>query len=250
MNDSLQDLCARGQQHLLDTDYLAAERTLMKAEARAYADEDFDTLSRLYMPLQEARRQRRQRCGEGVVRLDLIAANEDQKFLPEEVLAKYPHGQLLVAGFGSIEPARAVRALALQEGLYVESYLAASYHVGDHLVVALVPHDATTMPEPGEYGVDALQRALPPHSLLLARDQLPAGERRGSTETFAHTMDIWERLHGPFLAMADGATDLRHKVDGYRTAISVDYACEFAHQRLNAAAQQLARESKAPRSEG
>ena len=39
--------------------------------AEAWRHRDWDTLARLYMPLQEARRQRRQRCGEGTVALDL-----------------------------------------------------------------------------------------------------------------------------------------------------------------------------------
>ncbi|HEX8340026.1 MAG TPA: hypothetical protein VF624_03880 [Tepidisphaeraceae bacterium] len=250
MHQTLQELCAQGQQHLLATDYLAAERTLAKAEARAYADDDFDTLARLYMPLQEARRQRRQRCGEGVVMLDLVSGGPDEVIYPEAVLEKYPHGQLLVAGFGSIEPARAVRGLALQGGQFVESFLAASYRVGEHLVVALVPHDAVTLPEPGEYGIDALQAALPPHSIIFNRGDLPAAPRQGDTATFALTMNLWERLHGPFLAMGDGATDLRRKVEGYRLAISVDYACEFAHQRLSTAAQQLARETSGRAAEG
>src|SRR5438552_3365286 len=69
----LQSLCELGQHELERMEYLAAEATLVKAEALALAQGDFDTLGRLYMPLQEARRQRRQRCGEGVVCLDLIA---------------------------------------------------------------------------------------------------------------------------------------------------------------------------------
>ena len=70
---NLQSLCELGQEQLIRMEYLAAERTLVEAEEIARRERDFDTLGRLYMPLQETRRQRRQRCGEGIVRLDLIA---------------------------------------------------------------------------------------------------------------------------------------------------------------------------------
>ena len=61
----LQALCDRGQTLLERMEYLAAEAVLVEADHLATTRGDFDTLARLYMPLQEARRQRRQRCGEG-----------------------------------------------------------------------------------------------------------------------------------------------------------------------------------------
>src|SRR5436309_8234740 len=97
---SLQSRCELGQQQLMRTEYLEAEATLASAEADAWAARDFDTLSRLYMPLQEARRQRRQRCGEGIVRLDLIATGQSDIIDGRRIVKDYPHGQLLVAGWG------------------------------------------------------------------------------------------------------------------------------------------------------
>src|SRR5436190_2938191 len=105
MPDDLQSLCALGQQQLMGTEYLEAERTLEQAEAQAWSIKDFDTLSRLYMPLQEARRQRRQKCSEGIVHLDLIATDEHDQITGRHVVENYPHGQLLVAGWGTIQPA-------------------------------------------------------------------------------------------------------------------------------------------------
>src|SRR5437773_3665545 len=118
----LQLLCARGQSELMRMDYLRAESTLVQAERIAIALEDSDTLARLYMPLQETRRQRRQRCGEGAVRLDLIASGPGEEPDPEEIIARYPQGQLLVAGWGSIAPAQRVRELQRQRALYVETF--------------------------------------------------------------------------------------------------------------------------------
>src|SRR5205809_6995950 len=115
----LQSLCELGQEQLMRMEYLVAEETLCKAEQIARAQRDFDTLGRLYMPLQEARRQRRQRCGEGVVCLDLIAQSADDHINGQHIVENYPHGQLLVAGWGSIEPALKIRELQKQHGLYV-----------------------------------------------------------------------------------------------------------------------------------
>jgi hypothetical protein len=45
-------------------------------------------------------------------------------------------------------------------------------------------------------------------------------------------MSLWERLHAPFLASADAEVDPMRKIEAYRRAIQVDYACELAHQKL------------------
>src|SRR5205814_7216971 len=99
----LQSRCELGQQQLMQMQYLEAEATLAAAEADAWTARDFDTLSRLYMPLQEARRQRRQRCGEGFVCLDLIATGPADEIDGRRIVENYLHGQLLVAGWGTIE---------------------------------------------------------------------------------------------------------------------------------------------------
>src|SRR5678815_5637897 len=96
----LQSLCELGQEQLMRMEYLSAEETLCRAETLAIQERDFDTLGRLYMPLQETRRQRRQRCGEGVVCLDLIAENSSDRVTGQQVVENFPHGQLLAAGWG------------------------------------------------------------------------------------------------------------------------------------------------------
>src|SRR3954451_14439359 len=123
----LQDLCEQGSEQLVEMRYLEAEATLAQAEAEAWVARDWDTIARLYMPLQEARRQRRQRCGEGLVVLDLLAEGPDDRLEGRHVVEDYPHGQLLVAGWGTIEPAVRVRHLAESHMLYVETFLAAAY---------------------------------------------------------------------------------------------------------------------------
>jgi hypothetical protein len=235
----LQSLCELGQQQLMEMDYLTAERTLVQAERLALEARDFDTLARLYMPLQEARRQRRQRCGEGIVCLDLISHGPDDRIDGRHVAEHYPHGQLLVAGWGSIEPALRIRELQAEHGLFVETFLAAAYPTGPESrerVIVLVPLDHVRLPPPLPQPIDVLLPQLPVHSVVLAQSELPRGSRRGTWETYAQVMAIWERLHTPFLAAADMQVDPVQKMEGYRKTIQVDYACELAHQHLADAA--------------
>ena len=238
---SSQDLCELGQQQLMRTEYLDAEATLALAEAQALESRDWDLLSRLYMPLQEARRQRRQRCGEGTVCLDLLAENSQDRVRGEHIVQNYPHGQLLVAGWGSIEPALEVRRLAAEHKLYVETFLAAVYPVGSARAVVIVPTPDVRLPDPRPMLIDQLLPQLPPHSIVLGEAELPRGSRKGSYETFAETMALWERLHAPFLAAADMLIDPLQKIEAYRMTIGVDYACELAHQKLSAVARELMR---------
>lgn len=240
---SIEELCEIGQQRLIETRYLEAEDALVRAEGRALDGRDWEALSRLYLPLQEARRQRRQRCGEGVVRLDLLAQGPADVSDASQLIEQYPHGQLLVAGWGSVEPAARVRELAAERGLYVETFLAAVYPVGAARAVVIVPLKDVRLPRPDPQSIDQLRARLPPHCLVLNEDELPRGSRNGTYQTYGEMMAMWERLHAPFLAAADVETDLIRKIECYRTTIRVDYACELAHQKLSAAARELARQS-------
>jgi hypothetical protein len=239
----LQSQCELGQQELTRMDYLAAERTLAAAERQAWEQRDFDTLARLYLPLQEARRQRRQRCGEGIVCLDLIAQGPDDHLEARHIVENYPFGQLLVAGWGSIEPAKQVRQLQRQHDLYLETFLAAVYPTPRGQVIAIVPRAAAVLPAPQNLPLEMLERVLPPHCLILHQDEIPRGSRRGTADTYAQVMTLWERLHTPFLAAADAEQDPIRKIEAYRKTLEVDYACELAHQKLSDTARLLIQHS-------
>ena len=240
----LQDLCELGSEQLFQTKYLEAEATLARAEAQAWAARDWDTLARLYMPLQEARRQRRQRCGEGVVALDLVAQGPHDAVDARRVLENFPHGQLLVAGWHSIEPAVQLRRLAAEHGLYVETFLGAVYHVGGRPTVVIAPHEDLTLPTGDFENAEALRAALPADCLFADEGNLTRGQRKGTPQTFGEVMDLWERLHAPFLAAADAETDPVRQIEGYRLTIRVDYASELAHQKLSDVAHRMAREAR------
>ena len=222
--------------------YVEAERILTTAERVAWDQRDFDTLARLYMPLQETRRQIRIRCGEGDVALDLFPPDPDAPMNAELILESFPFGQLLVAGWGSIDVAKDVRRLAHERGLYLESLLGAVHRTTDEgLMIAIVPTEDTPVPESTELSRNDLWKALPANSLLLRSDDLPHGVRRGTTETFAKVASLWERLHLPYLRDADAEPDPVRRIELYRRTIAVDYACELAHQKLSHTAKELAR---------
>src|SRR5438445_4066192 len=142
----VQDQCERGQELLMATRYWEAEEVLVAAEQSAWDARDWDALSRLYMPLQEARRQRRQRCGEGIVALDLVAEGAADRIDPGRIVTHYPHGQLLVAGWASIEPAMGVRRMAEANRLYVETFLAAAYPIDAGKLIVIVPMADVALP--------------------------------------------------------------------------------------------------------
>jgi hypothetical protein len=238
---SLEQLCELGQEQLMQTHYLDAEATLVKAERLARMRGDWDLLSRLYMPLQEARRQRRQRCGEGIVCLDLLADGPNDHLEARHVIEHYSHGQLLVAGWGTIEPALRVRQMAAEHVRYVETFLAATFPADGQRVAVIVPDEHVVLPEAIPQSLERLREQLPDHCVLLQENELPHGSRRGTYQTYGEVMALWERTHAPFLAAADAEADLHRRIDGYRKTIEVDYACELAHQHLSDCARELAR---------
>jgi hypothetical protein len=233
---ALQELCERGQAELMRTEYLPAAVTLGEAEARAWATGDFDTLSRLYLPLQEAHRQIRQRCGEGAVRMRCFNQNA------RDILASTDRGLLLVAGSANIGPAVELRRLATERSLYVQTFLGALYPTSDAgQVVVIVPQVDGRLPSLEDQSVAELKSALPPHSLVVAESELPMDVPKGTAESFAAVMDLWERLHQPFLLDAAHEPDPIRRMQKYRDTLKVDPACELAHQFLADIARNLAR---------
>ena len=239
----IQDRCAHGQQLLMEMQYIQAEKVLAAAETLAWEAGDYDAVSRLYMPLQETRRQIRQRCGEGIINLQILPdAHSRQPIDASEILKKYPHGQLLVAGYGTIEPALNIRKLQAEMELYVECFLAASYSIiGGHRAVVIVPHAGLKLPDPVEQNIDTLLHALPKNCIVFHENELPALVKKGTAETYSMVLSMWEKLHAPFYAAAQMQVDPVRKLQKYRDVIQVDYACELAHQNISILCQKLCR---------
>jgi hypothetical protein len=229
----IERLCEDGQDQLSRMEYLEAERTLAAAEEIAWWARDWDTLARLYMPLQEARRQRRQRCGEGIIRLTHLANGSDDRLDGRRLVQNTNHGQILIAGWGSIQPAIDARRAQLELGLYVDVFLAAVYPVEAGRIVAIVPGEDVVLPPVAPMSVDSIVQRLPAHSIVLGEAELSAAK------TYAATMAFWEQLHAPFLAVANATVNPIRRIEAYRKTIRVDYACELAHQGISDAARQL-----------
>lgn len=235
----LHELCERGSYQLAATDYIGAERVLEEAYLLALSQHDFDTLARLLYPLQEARRQKRQRCGEGVVQFDVVCREPDEALA---WLSRHPHGQVLIRGWRSTAPAAAARRAAFERGMYVDVLLGADIPLaGGSVVTVVFPKPAELSPLPEHPTLDALLRRLPPHTVIPSATELPGGLRRGDAITFAAVMSLFERLHRPFLAAADSMPDSPAKLAAYNDVIAVDYACELAHQNAAEVARRLAR---------
>ncbi len=214
----------------MQTLYLEAADTLAQAEQIAWETRSFDTLSRLYLPLQEARRQIRQRCGEGAVRMHLIARSPNETIDPHAVLEDCPFGQLLIAGWETPQPAAAVRRLARDRRLFVETFLASAHlSPAGQLRVKLLPFEDWPVAN---------------DCLTLLPENLPADAAKGNAQTFAAVMDLWESLHRPFLIAAAEQPDPVARMQGYRTTLRIDPACELAHQFLADIARSLARNKR------
>ncbi len=118
--------------------------------------------------------------------------------------------------------------------MFVETFLAAVYPTpGGGRVVTIVPLEETKLPSPDERPQEELTRLLPYGSVSMNVQDLPAGSRRGNPDTYGQVMEIWERLNLPFLQRTDRQADPIARMEGYRLAIQVDYACELAHQKLS-----------------
>ena len=172
------------------------------------------------MPLQESRRQRRQRCGEGTIRLDYIAAAPTDRLNGKEIVHTIRQGQILIAGWGSIQPAIEARQAQKEAHLYVDVFLAAAYPTEKGRMVVIVPTDDAMLP-------------ATPNRIEISDMELAA------VKTYEAVMAIWEKLHAPFLAASDVIADPVARIEAYRKTIGVDYACELAHQKLADTARQL-----------
>ncbi len=240
--ESLQELCLAGQQLLAAQEYVEAEQALIRVETEASKLRDWDTLARLYMPLQEARRQRRQRSLQGLFCLDLASEGPDDHIEGRHILENYPHGVLLVAGWGTIEPALQARKLQARFKLYADVLLGATYPlIGGGNVIVVIAHEHAILPPVCPRRIDEVGGVMPPHSLVFRQEELPGGPRHGTPELVSRVQRWWEQLHWPFIVDARAVRDLRKRIGAYRRAIEVDYGCELAHQELSDTAHQLAR---------
>jgi hypothetical protein len=196
------------------------------------------------MPLQEARRQRRQWCGDGAFVTHTLQGPTNQPLNAAKIAEEFPRGQIIAAGHATIEPALALRKIAADRQLYLDVPLAATYRIGNGIAVLFVPTPDVALPHGDVETIDELLQQSPPHSVLLPAPHLPRTQERGDARTFDFVMDLWESLHRPFLAMAQATTNPRQRLAAFRRTIEVDYACELAHQQFSETCHELARHGR------
>lgn len=115
-DDSIEQLMTEASAKLVATDYLACEALCLRALELARRAEDFETCARILMPLQEARRQRRQIAADGP--MTVLTA---PRMTPAQILEAHASGCLLL-----IDPPyneqdeQAVRDEVRRRGLFIE----------------------------------------------------------------------------------------------------------------------------------
>ena len=117
----------------------------------------------------------------GIVCLDLCAAGPADRVEARHVLEHYPHGQLLVAGWQSTEPAVKLRELARQKSLYVETFLGAVYAVEGRRLIVVAPFEDSRLPGPCQTLAELKSRS-PAGSICIDEAELPAGPRKRTSK--------------------------------------------------------------------
>jgi len=114
--ERIDEMMERASQSRVERDYLACERLSVEALRLAREAGDFERLARITLPLQEARRQRRQIAEDAGA---VVFTGE--RLTPEAVLDQVKRGCVLLTDPPySEDDAQAVRALARERGAFVE----------------------------------------------------------------------------------------------------------------------------------
>jgi hypothetical protein len=116
---TIDQLMEQASQALGRTDYLACERLCEQALALAIDADDFDRVSRIVLPLQEARRQRRQIASEAGV---MVLGEPRQT--PEQILQAHEAGCFMLIGPPyDADDVTALRRQAADRGRFIEALL-------------------------------------------------------------------------------------------------------------------------------
>ena len=118
-NQNINRIMEEASDALAKMEYLRCEKLCLEGLKLARDEKDYDTYARILMPLQEARRQRRQAAEDAGV---FLVTGE--KLSAEGILDAYPEGCLILqSDTYTEEDLHAVRELACEKGLLVEVLL-------------------------------------------------------------------------------------------------------------------------------
>lgn len=118
MPATLDDLMQTASQALADMDYARCERLCAEALNQARAEEHWVMAQRVLLPLQEARRQKRQSALDGLILLGVPAADDEQELL---AFLKTPRlGCIVLTQPTTAEQAARVEQSIAEQGLAIE----------------------------------------------------------------------------------------------------------------------------------
>ena len=106
----------------------------------------------------------------------ILPADRTIRSTGRTIVQSVGHGQILIAGWGSIQPAINARQAQMELGLYVDVFLGAVYPMGEGRVVAIIPDTVVELPTSEPMPVDELIRRLPAHSIVLSEADLKRGQ--------------------------------------------------------------------------
>ncbi len=215
-------------QALARMDYIACERLCQQALDAARRDGDWWTYSRILLPLQEARRQRRINASEGVLRLGSTSLPVDIGEWADQLTC----GSIVLTRPHKVEHARALLERAREEGRYVEVLLAeCSADSPTWRVVSFMTPDpsVTTAPAPPAEWRD---KWLTPAGMAAV-----ACENQHPSDYF---LDLTEALGDQVIAAAMAEDDPMKQFERLERGLEVLTDHEKLHQRLTEAARRLA----------
>lgn len=224
MTTTLDDIMEQASQALAELDYPGCEALCMRALAEARARGDWAFYSRVVLPLQEARRQKRQAALDGPIRLGTASYVGDALGLIERL----PAGALVVTAPLAPDDADRVDRAARDSGRAIEVLFAQPDADGKFWAVHTYRGQLYQALRPAP-PADMLGQALP------GQDALP-----GSQLTPAHWfMQASEALGNAAIALANEPMDAIDRVALLEQALCAVGDHELLHQRLADAARAM-----------
>ncbi|MCE9589664.1 MAG: hypothetical protein K8S99_03980 [Planctomycetes bacterium] len=224
MPATLDDIMENASAALVKMDYLGCESLCLEALARARRERGWAYYTRILLPLQEARRQRRMIAAEGVIRLGTATLTG----APADWLRETPSGATVVTHPHTADTARALDELARAQRLHVEVLFADS--------------DAAATWRLRSFRGPAVTREVPaPPPEWRDRWIKPGKTTPGNARTPADWfIDATEALGDAALVCIDGKTLApEQRLEALEACLEVVTDHEIIHQRLGDAARSL-----------
>ncbi|MCC5830613.1 MAG: hypothetical protein JJU36_14295 [Phycisphaeraceae bacterium] len=224
MSDDITNLMSSASEALATMRYLECERLCARALRQAQHEDNWIEFSRILLPLQESRRQRRLLAADTAVRLGASVSSQRDQLLPPLGSA----GCLLLTGHDAMHDVQPLLKIADERSLFLELLVAGIDSTkGDWNLIA-----------PGLGSVDCPMEA-PPHELQ--NHWITAARKSDLARAAAWFLEASERLGDRVLDAAPTMKRARERADYLLRALDVVRDHELLHQHLAETAVELAR---------